>query len=227
LQFIIRSREKPKEIFSSFEIMHEKPMHALVLRSDLTQFAHEHPEKAADGSFHLRFTFPTGGEYHMFADLAPAGAGEQVLMARIKVGGDAAPRFDVARATPEERSAVKKVEGVTVTLKADQPYFPAKRTGSVTFSLTDAAGKPITNLETYLGAMGHLMIVHQDGVTFVHAHPDERVPDVGRDGTVPFLVRFPKPGIYRGWPQFQRNGQVLTGDFILEVRDAPEPEATQ
>ena len=67
--------------------------------------------------------------------------------------------------------------------------------------------------------MGHLILIHQDGITFVHSHPDERVPDAGHDGKVPFLVRFPKPGIYRGWSQFQRDGKVLTGDFIVEATE--------
>lgn len=31
-----------------------------------------------------------------------------------------------------------------------------------------------------------------------------------RDRAIPFLVRLPKPGSYKGWLQFQRKGKVET-----------------
>jgi len=228
LELVVRAREKPREIFSSFEVMHEKLMHLLILRSDLAHFAHEHPERQGDGSFQLQYTFPAAGEYHIFADAAPAGAGEQVMMAKIRVGGESDRKFDITKASAGERSRVKTCDGVTVELKAPETYLPAKKTEDIFFALKDAAtGEALTDLEPYLGAMGHLMLVHQDSVTFVHSHPDERDPLAGRDGTVPFLVRFPKAGIYRGWSQFKRKGRIITADFILEVRDAAEPGAAQ
>ena len=128
-------------------------------------------------------------------------------------------RFDVARASSTERSLVK-VQGVEVELKAAAGELPARKTTGVEFILRDApTGKAITDLKPYLGAMGHLILIHQDGITLVHSHPDERQPDVGHNGAIPFLVRFPKPGIYRGWSQFQRNGSILTSDFIVEASE--------
>jgi hypothetical protein len=78
------------------------------------------------------------------------------------------------------------------------------------------AGRPPPDLEPYLGALGHLMVVHQDGETFVHCHPDERAPAT-EPGVIRFLARFPKPGLYRGWGQFQRAGRVITTDFVLRA----------
>jgi hypothetical protein len=57
------------------------------------------------------------------------------------------------------------------------------------------------------------MLVHEDGVTFVHSHPDE-------NGGLNFLSRFPKPGLYRGWLQFKRNGRVCTADFLFRAETA-------
>jgi len=112
----------------------------------------------------------------------------------------------------------KTVAGVEVELQKPQPTLPARKTTGIAFSLrSTAGGSAITDLEPYLGALGHLILIHQDGLTFVHSHPDERALEVGRNGAVPFLVRFPKPGLYRGWAQFKRNGHVLTADFILEA----------
>jgi hypothetical protein len=47
------------------------------------------------------------------------------------------------------------------------------------------------------------MMVHEDAQTFVHSHPDE-------SGTLTFLARFPKPGAYRAWLQYQSNSQIHT-----------------
>jgi hypothetical protein len=217
LELRVRRRD-PEGIVTAFDIAHEKTMHVVIVRDDLSQFSHEHPEMSADGTFRLRYTFPTGGDYHVFADTAPRGAGSQVLMAKVAVQGGKTERFDVRRAPAETKSLVKKVEGVEIELQSGS--LPARRTTGVTFTLRDAAtGRAITDLQPYLGAMGHLILIHQDGITFVHSHPDERVPDAGHDGKVPFLVRFPKPGMYRGWSQFQRDGKILTGDFIVEATE--------
>ena len=45
------------------------------------------PDLGSDGKFTLEYTFPTGGEYHLFADVAPKGAGSQILMHPIRVNG--------------------------------------------------------------------------------------------------------------------------------------------
>jgi hypothetical protein len=216
LEFRIRHRDRPREIVSAFEVVHEKLLHLLIVRSDLGYFGHEHPELGSDGVFRQRFTFPTGGDYHLFIDIAPRGAGPQVLMQKIRVGGPGAPRFDVTRG---DRSPVKKVESLQIELDTNG-RLPARKTTAITFRLKDAAtGRAATDLQPYLGAMGHLILIHQDAVTFVHSHPDERLPNVGRDGNVPFLVRFPKPGLYRGWSQFQRHGTIHTSDFIVEASE--------
>ncbi len=81
------------------------------------------------------------------------------------------------------------------------------------FALKDiATQKAPTGMETYLGAKGHLLMVGEDGVTFVHSHPDEQEIS----GEVTFLARLPKPGLYRAWAQFQRNGAVRTVSFIIK-----------
>jgi hypothetical protein len=215
LEIRIRHRDRPKETFSTFEVVHEKLMHLLIVRDDLGSFSHEHPGASPDGAFRLRYNFPTAGDYHLFVDIAPRGAGSQVLMAKLRVQGKGPPRYDLARA---ERSLTKKTADMQIKLDTSAG-LPARKTTGIVFRLRDTAGKPITDLQPYLGAMGHLILIHQDAVTFVHSHPDERIDGVGRDGNIPFLVRFPKPGLYRGWSQFQRNGAVHTTDFIVEASE--------
>ena len=73
----------------------------------------------------------------------------------------------------------------------------------------------MNDLETYLGALGHLVIVSENGQEYVHAHPDDGSDAAG--GRVAFDAHFTKPGLYKGWGQFQRAGEVLTVPFVARI----------
>jgi hypothetical protein len=217
LNIVIRSRQT-KQPVTEFDTVHEKQIHFMVVSADLKHFAHEHPEAGPSGKFTLEYTFPTGGEYHLFADVAPHGAGSQILMQPIRVEGPLPAGVTERRFVP---ALTDTVGGVQVTLKSDPAKLSVGKSLNVTFALQDTAmGAPIMDLQRYLGAMAHLMLIHQDGVTFVHCHPDESDPQNGRNGALTFLARFPKPGFYRGWLQFQREGKVETATFTWEVKGA-------
>lgn len=214
LSIVIRSRDTGQPV-TEFDTVHEKKIHFMVVSADLQRFAHEHPVAGSDGKFTLDYVFPTGGEYHLFADVAPKGAGSQILMLPIKVSGVTQARA----ASPAFAAALSDTAGgVKMALLSDPAKLPVGRSLNVAFSVRDAGtGAPITDLEPYLGAMAHLMLIHQDGVTFVHSHPDETDPNNGHNGTLTFLARLPKPGWYRGWLQFQRGGKVETASFTWRV----------
>lgn len=194
---------------TDFELVHEKLIHLFIVRDDLAVFAHEHPEPAEPGVFRLRYRFPQPGRYRVFADVAPRDAGSQILSATLRVGGEGRP---TGPPTPvRTRAAFAWPEG----------GMPFGRTLTVTALLEDTNGRAVTDLEPWLGAMAHLILVHQDAETFAHAHPDDREPGVGAGGRIPFLVRLPKPGPYRGWLQFQRAGRVETIEIRVEAVPAP------
>ena len=161
-------------------------------------------------------SFPAGGDYRLFADVAPKGAGSQVLSVPLKVTG-AKPAWNTAL-TPTPLTTT--VDGITATLDIANKILPIGRTIPVGFKLTDSASKPITDLEPYLGAFGHLILIHQDGQTFVHSHPmeDDAGLALSKAGTVVFNARFPKPGRYKAWGQFQRAGKVITVPFVFDVK---------
>src|SRR5262249_32639136 len=91
LKFVIRDREAPGSVYSTFERVHEKLLHLVIVRTDLAEFAHEHPQLGQDGIFRLDYAFRSGGEYHLFAEVAPRGAGAQVMMAKLRVSGKSTP----------------------------------------------------------------------------------------------------------------------------------------
>ena len=84
----------------------------------------------------------------------------------------------------------------------------------IVFDLSDEHGQPVNDLEPYLGAMGHLVILSADGKQFVHAHPDAAAE---KSNKVKFGAHFPNAGIYKGWGEFQRAGTVHTIPFVIEV----------
>ncbi|MCU1238053.1 MAG: putative lipoprotein [Candidatus Solibacter sp.] len=187
LRLVVRDREDGRAAVTAFDVMHEKLLHLIVVRRDLAHFAHEHPVLGPDGVFRLRYTFASGGEYRVFADVAPRAAGAQILSAPLSVAGK-------AEADAEMPSGlVELVSGGQV---------PVGKTSPVTIRIKDAA-----NLEAYLGAAGHLILIHEDAVTFVHSHPDVGGAD---RATLVFQARFPKAGVYHAWVQFQRAGTVQT-----------------
>jgi hypothetical protein len=200
-----------------FDLVHERPMHLFLVRSDLSDFAHEHPEPAAPGVFRLRHSFPAPGDYRLFADVAPRDAGSQVLRARLTVRprpGEDPPPLEPPPSAP---SLSTQAGDVAVSFALPEGGLVPGRTATVTAALTGPGGRPVSDLQPWLGALAHLLLIHEDAETFAHAHPDERDPGAGKDGRIPFLVRLPKAGFYRGWLQFQRGGRVETAELVLRA----------
>jgi hypothetical protein len=223
LELRVRLENSPdlREV-TDFDLVHERPMHLFLVRKDLAYFAHEHPVIISPGVFRLRYRFPAPGEYRVFADVAPRNAGSQVVATKLRVQPGAG---DPPAASPMPSGPVLSAEtgGVRVEMKLPEGGVPAGKTVVVGAKLRDPKGRPVTDLEPWLGAIAHLLLIHQDAETFAHAHPDEREPSLGRDGHIPFLVRLPKPGLYRGWLQFQRGGRIVTGEIALEATPNPAP----
>jgi hypothetical protein len=87
--------------------------------------------------------------------------------------------------------------------------------------LTDEkTGQPAGDTVKWLGAAGHMMIFHQDGQTVVHSHPAETEENEAqvKQGMVHFTGRFPKPGLYKVYAQFDWRGSVRTLGFAIEVK---------
>lgn len=175
-----------------FDTVHEKEMHLIVVSRDLRSFAHVHPELKADGTFELQ-RVPFSGDLRLFADFAPRGKGSQVLSLDWKQGGK-------REAAPDKVLAAAKLSPV-------KGAWQAGRTQEVALE----GGAPLSVLEPYLGAMAHLVMIHEDATTFVHAHP------LDNPAKIVFLARPPKAGKYRAWVETQSKGIVYRQSFDVEV----------
>lgn len=192
-----------------FDINHEKLLHLMVISKDLSYFNHIHPEYKGNGVFEIENDFPAGGEYRLIADFKPTGGDSMTKMEWIRIEGELVKPIPVV---PDE-SLEKIVDGKRIGLAMDQPATGKELT--LKFTITDdKTNQPITDLEPYLGAIGHVVILTENGERYVHVHADEG------QGTGPeavFETTFPKSGIYKIWGQFQRENQVFTASYVVTV----------
>jgi hypothetical protein len=197
------------EAIREFEVEHEKRLHLILARRDLTGFQHLHPRMAADGTWSTAVTMREPGNYRVFADFKHEG--ENLTLARdLAVGGAA----DSEPLPAPARTAVTD-DGYRVELSADPSRAgePAELDFHVTRDNADVA------LEDYLGAKGHLVALRAGDLAYLHTHPATHGGGHGDgDGNVvPFETEFPSEGRYRLFLQFQHEGKVQTAAFTRAV----------
>jgi hypothetical protein len=198
-----------------FAPTHDKLMHLVLARRDLSGFQHVHPVLAADGTWRIPLTFGAAGDYRVFADFRPAGREEgTTLGADVAVAGAYQPRPLPAAA----RTAT--VDGYRVTL--DGTLTPGT-TSKLTLTV-ERAGRPVTDLQPYLAAYGHLIALRQGDLAYLHVHPDGE-PGDGKTPPGPavtFHAEVPSAGSYRLYLDFKHGDVVRTAEFTAVA--APHEE---
>jgi len=212
LRFVIRNPRDDSAV-RSFAQIHERNLHLFVVSHDLDYFAHLHPELKGDGTFEQALALPRAGAYRLIADVEPEGAAPQVLQKSIVTAGyrgSLRPSAD-----PAADLADKIAGGMRIKAIVSPPV--AGREQLVTFEVEDAAtATPIDDLEPFLGAPGHLLIVSSDLQTAMHSHPVAGISNAAGP-RVAFQVMFPRAGAYRMWAQVQRRGRVSTAAFTVHA----------
>lgn len=237
-------KDKQGATVKDLPIVHEKPMHLLVVSKDLAEFYHIHPEQQADGSYRVAHVFPNGGDYKLYADFTPKDAAQVVEQIDVKVAGTERAKVALVPDTSFE----KTVEGLKVVMKPSAE-IKAGQELTLDFQAFDAkTNKPATDLQNYLGELAHFVVISEDMKDFVHAHPmakGEKMDGMKMDGDnqadkghdhstiegettklsaseVSAHTAFPRAGLYKLWAQFQRGGKVINVPFIVRV-----PEGNQ
>ncbi len=215
------------EKVQQFADVHDRLFHLFIISRDMTLFNHEHPVFEKDGSFTIEHTLPKPGHYVLFSDFMPVGGGPQLIATPVITAGY---EGDIASDAPNlvpDASWVKSVDGVRVDLQLEPSKMVSGEELDVPIRFTDeATDQPVKNLQRYLGAFGHAMMLSEDMMEHVHAHPEEMLEGTSiTEGGGPDLVfhaLFPKPGRYRIWLQFQRNNRLSTVPFTVRVLRAGE-----
>jgi hypothetical protein len=189
-----------------FSLLHEKFMHFIVVRDALDEFQHLHPTLAPDGGVETEIVFPSSGTYWIFVDFQGKGEKQQTVRQEIQIAG-----------VPPTTSGLQPDIPVTVKSKKSRTTVSAEPSNEewiFTFAHSTMNGEPLSDLQPYLGAMGHLVVIGEKTGEYVHAHAEtESAPD----GKVKFAAHIKRPGIYKVWGQFQRQGEVFTIPAVLRV----------
>ncbi|HUQ55164.1 hypothetical protein [Lentzea sp.] len=182
---------------TEFAVEHEKRLHLIVVRRDGSHFRHVHPEMAPDGTWSVPLSLGTAGGYRVFADFRPEDGPKTTLGADVHVAGDYQPR-------KHETSRTFTVDGYEVTLHGE---LNTGKASAVTVTIAED-GRPVTDLQDYLGAKGHLVALRAADLAYLHVHPEE-------GAEVKFAVEAPTAGQYRLFLDFQHENVVRTAEFTL------------
>ncbi|NLU77140.1 hypothetical protein HCA58_01775 [Micromonospora sp. HNM0581] len=190
-----------------FAVVHDKPMHVIVVRRDLSGYQHLHPTMAVDGTWSVPLTLPTSGIWRAYADFtAVADDGRQTattLGVDLVAPGDYVPRELPSPAT------TSTVDSFAVE------YRGVARPGltvPVDFRVTGADGADPA-LERHLGAYGHLVALREGDLGYLHVHPEAEPVD----GAIRFWLTVPTPGRYRLYLDFSTGGVARTAEFTVSV----------
>lgn len=209
--------EQPSgEIIHKFETIHDKLMHIIIVGEDLSYFAHIHPTfEDSKNAFTISHTFPEAGKYKIWVDFKPKNGSQTIVAFTSNVSGN-----PVHKPIPitNDKQYSKEIGGKYQIILTVPKEIRADSDVDIAFSISNAAGYPITDLESLMGAGGHSVIISDNVREFLHVHPIEEVDAAWKGGpTVHFMTRFPNPGLYKVWGQFQHQGITITSDFVLEV----------
>ncbi|NNM47810.1 hypothetical protein [Knoellia koreensis] len=192
---------------------HDKELHFIAVRRDLSGFQHLHPTKGANGQWSTTVDL-SPGTWRFFADFAPAKVGRPITL-----GVDAAVPGTFTPSPLPHPSRASTVGDYAVTL--DGALVPGQ---SSKLTLTVAkGGNPVTDLQPYLAAYGHLVALRAGDLAYLHVHPDGE-PGDGRTKAGPqitFHAEVPSTGDYRLFLDFKHDGMVHTAEFTQSATGTP------
>jgi hypothetical protein len=192
---------------TAYDESHDQDLHLIAVRRDLSGFQHVHPTLGSDGVWTTPLAL-TPGTWRVFADFTPRADGEnRTLGADLAVSGEYAPS-----PLPAE-SLTAEVDGYTVTL--DGGLVPGAES-ELTLTV-HRNGAPVTDLQPYLAAYGHLVALREGDLAYLHVHPAGEPGDgVTAPGPgITFFTTAPSAGSYRLFLDFRHGDVVRTAAFTV------------
>lgn len=232
LAFDIRYADSKAPV-TEFETIHERLLHLILTSEDMSWFEHQHPVRGEDGLFRITWTFPRPGNYRLYADFTPSDGDNQVKPLTLTVGGGTPVTYPLRA----DRKRVREVGDLRFELKVlPGTALRMEKPALLSYTVRDRRGRPVRDMQPFIGAMGHLLAISQDGKEVVHTHAIQSASAPGMAGekepfrvtpamvtekgpTFSFKLTLPSGGLYKTWAQFARGGKVYTVPFTFQVED--------
>lgn len=221
------------------EINHERIVHVLTVREDLEEFKHIHPEnfgKATkeniqNSEFGIKNTFAEAAKYLMVFEFQSEG---KILAKQVELEvGNKKKELSVNRDLNMAKSfgdysvemipleSIDEYLMQSTIIQKQSSIKSNERTGFVFRVIT--RGDFVGDLEPYLGSKAHFSIWKDDLTNFMHLHAYESGHEDNMHGekkfgpNLPLIVNFPELGYYKIFVEFQHEGKVIAGNFMVEV----------
>ena len=214
------------------EVEHEKLVHVIVINDDFTIFSHIHPEDSSlttnemknNGLFAINYTFAKSGKYIVGINFA-ANNKDYSKTFYVDVAG-------IKKENTNNDLSTKKIfDNYSVNLSYSK--ITAGKPVALRYYF-EKDNKPLEDMEPYLGAEMHVVIVKDDLTNFMHTHAmegmngmmDMEMPmNMNMDMKVPSTfgpnlevdAEFPEKGLYHIFGEFKHNGKVVLTHFIIEA----------
>jgi hypothetical protein len=196
---------------TSYQASQTRLLHLYLVRDDLTGFEHLHPALAPDGTWTVTIRPAEAGSYRVFTQFTgtPAGKAISLVLSRpLTVTGPASPPAPLPAP-----AATTQAGGYTLAITGSPQAGTAT---PLTVTIT-RNGKPVTDLQPYLGTYAHLTAFHQGDLAFAHLHPSGTARGDHGGPALHFDAVLPEPGSYRLFLQFQAGGTLRTAQVTLPV----------
>jgi hypothetical protein len=213
-------------------LTHERLMHLIVVSQDLGHFQHIHPLPEGEGRYSVASAVPAAGKYLLFNEFVTATGVTQIERDVLDTTGSSP---DAQAQLTSDLDSTQRVGELETVLTSVSPRV--RRRIPVTFNLdVTRDGQPVAELEPYLAAPCHIVIISADTRQFAHTHGD--VPggpmsadmsgmDMSQMSSMPvpanfgprlqFTHTFMQQGVYRIWFQFGYKGEVQTVAYNVQV----------
>jgi hypothetical protein len=198
---------------------HDSLLHLVVISEDGAFYQHLHPPRLAPGQFAAAITPTQPGRYTAYAEIERRDSGTQVLARDFVVAGTA-----LGRPVQLPPLGPRQVGDLQVQVGSSPAELKAGKQATFTFSFSKG-GKPVDDLQPWLGMAGHLIARSRDGAIFAHIHAQgPMAPDgilatgVNYGPDIQFVYTFPQPGRYQLWGQFRHAEQIVTVPIEVEVK---------
>jgi hypothetical protein len=197
-----------------YDVEHVEDLHLVAVRRDLSGYQRLHAVLGSDGTWQAPLEL-TPGSWRVIADFTPSALGLNVTL-----GSDLSVPGELIPQPLPEPAAVAQVDGFTVALTGE---LAAGRESELTLSVS-RDGRPVTDLQPYLGSYGHLVALRVGDLAYLHPSPTE--PAEGNAAApgphLTFAATAPSMGTYLLFLEFRHGDAVHTATFTVLVRPGGE-----